>query len=76
MVFAPGGENPKLNIDAAHRSVGIRLTKRNLAIPEILLLRRHFFQFETVDVLGSLKKSSDWTNAFGARRFQPRKISG
>ena len=40
MVLAPGGENPRPELEPAKRSAGIRLTKRNTAIEEIQALRR------------------------------------
>ena len=71
MVFAPGGENPKKNIIPSERSVGIRLTKRNIAIPKILELRRSFYKYENDLVLkGRKQKTTDWKNAFGSSHFQ------
>ena len=35
MVLAPGGENPRSDLEPAHRSVAIRLIRRNQAITEI-----------------------------------------
>jgi hypothetical protein len=69
MVMAPGGENPKKNINPASKSIGIRLTKRNIAIPSILEIRRKIYQNEPI--FKNRKNTSDWKNAFGAKNFQP-----
>jgi hypothetical protein len=69
MVLAPGGENSRPNLIPAKRSVGIRLTKRNSAIPEILTIRRDAFIHEPP--FGKRKNTTDWRNAFGARHYQP-----
>ncbi len=71
MVLAPGGENPRPELDPATRSVGIRLTKRNSAIEQILGLRREMCAFETPQVIGTHRPSTDWTSCFGARHYQP-----
>ena len=71
MVFAPGGENPKPNLEPGLRSVGIRLTKRNSAMPQILELRRSVASHETEEVVRGRTRTTDWRNAFGARDFQP-----
>ena len=71
MVLAPGGENPRQNLEPSRRSVGIRLTRRNSAMPGILCLREEMYSFETRQVLGSRAPSSGKRNAFGARHFQP-----
>ena len=71
MVFAPGGENPKRHINPNKKPVGIRLTKRNIAIPKLLELRRSFFKYENENVLRNRRqKTSDWKNAFGSSHFQ------
>ena len=71
MVLAPGGENPRPELEPSRRSVGIRLTKRNQSIGQILQLRKDLYQKETEKVVRGRKPTSDWTNAFGARHFQP-----
>ena len=71
MVLAPGGENPRPDLLPARRSVGIRLTKRNCAKDQILALRREMCAFETPAVIGTRTPSTDWTNCFGARHYQP-----
>lgn len=71
MVFAPGGENPRKDIVPNKRPVGIRLTKRNIAIPRLLKLRRSFFKYENDYVLSNRRqRTSDWKNAFGSSHFQ------
>jgi hypothetical protein len=71
MVLAPGGENPRPQIDPSRRSVGIRFTKRNRAIDQIQRLRASIYRFETPAVVGRRKPTSAWTNCFGARQYQP-----
>jgi hypothetical protein len=71
MILAPGGENPRPELEPRCRSVGIRLTRRNIGIPQILDLRRAIYALETEDVVRGRRRTSDWTNAFGARHFQP-----
>ena len=61
----------------AHRSLALRLTSRNSAIPDIQALRSKLTGLETKDVLGSRSPSSRKRNAFGARNYQPHlKICG
>ena len=69
MVLAPGGENPRPNLVPGRRSVGVRLTKRNSAIGQILDIRRDAYKHE--EIFRNRKNSTDWTNAFGSRHFQP-----
>ena len=71
MVMAPGGENPRNELVPKRKSVGIRLTRRNIAIPEIQNLRRSLYERETTEIIGSRKPTTAWTNCFGARHFQP-----
>ena len=71
MVFAPGGENPRPNLEPSSSSVGIRLTKRNSAIPQILELRRSISNHETEQMVRGRNRTTDWRNAFGARHYQP-----
>ena len=71
MVMAPGGENFRKNINPARRPVGIRLTKRNIAIPKILELRRSIYKHENQTPIKNWKqKTSDWKNAFGSSHYQ------
>lgn len=71
MVMAPGGENPRPGYDPAQLSVGIRLTKRNMAIPQIQELRRNLYALETEEVIGNSRRTSSWKNSIGARQYQP-----
>ena len=69
MVMVPGGENAKVNILPSSKSIGIRLTKRNIAVPKILEVRKNIYQNEPS--FKTRKNTSDWKNAFGAKNFQP-----
>ena len=71
MPLAPGGENPRPEIEPSKCSVGIRFTKRNQAIEAIQNLRADIFRFETKDVIGNRKPTSAWKSCFGARNYQP-----
>ena len=71
MVLAPGGENPRPELEPSRRSVGIRLTKRNHAVDQIQRLRASVYRLETPTVIGKRKPTSAWTNCFGARHYQP-----
>ena len=71
MVLAPGGEDPRPEYEPSQRSVGIRLTKRNQAIEEIQRLRASIYCLETPEVIGKRKRTTRWTNCFGARHYQP-----
>ena len=71
MVLAPGGENPRPQLQPAKRSVGVRLTKRNTAIERIQALRRELIALETSRVVGRRKPSTAWTSCFGSRHYQP-----
>ena len=71
MVLVPGGENPRPGVDPSQHSLALRLTTRNLAVPEIQALRAELTEMETDDVLGTRARSSRRRNAFGARHYQP-----
>ena len=71
MVLAPGGENPRKNLNPNKCPVGIRLTKRNIAMPRLLQLRRSLYKYENEDVLKNRRhRTTDWKNAFGSGHFQ------
>ena len=71
MVLSPGGENPKKNIDPNNSPVGIRLTKRNIAVPRLVQLRRSLYKNENEKVLKNRRhRSTDWKSAFGSNHFQ------
>ena len=71
MIMAPGGENPRPDRQPTKSKIGVRLTKRNTAIPGIQELRQRFFRFETPAILRNRKASSAWRSSFGARNYQP-----
>lgn len=71
MVMAPGGENPRPELDPGGRKVGIRVHKQSPAIPSILALRERLLRHETSRVLGRRSASTHRSNAFGARNYQP-----
>ena len=71
MVLAPGGENPRPDLEPSRHSVAIRLTKRNQAITEIQRLRKSVYQLETSKVVGNRAATTAWTNCFGSRHYQP-----
>ena len=71
MVLAPGGENPRDSLDPNSLPVGIRLTKRNPAVPAIQDLRRQIYSKENKRVLGQRPRTTAWRNAFGSRHYQP-----
>ena len=71
MVLVPGGENPRSGVIPSRHSLALRLTTRNVAIPEIQALRAELTQMETVDVIGTRARSTRSRNAFGARHYQP-----
>ena len=72
MVLAPGGENPRPELEPRRRSVGIRLTRRNSAVEEIQALRESLYRLETSEIIGvNRKPTRAWSNAFGARHYQP-----
>lgn len=70
MVMAPGGENPRQELDPGRRKVGLRVRRQSQCFAEIMSFRERLLSFETQDVLGSRAPSSHKSNAFGARHFQ------
>lgn len=71
MVLAPGGENPRPELDPSMRKVGVRVHRRSTGRAEILRLREKIICFETPGILGARRPSNHARNAFGARNFQP-----
>jgi hypothetical protein len=71
MAMAPGGENPRPDIDPTNCPIGIRIRRAAGASDTIEMLRNRFIALETPDVLGSRSRSNRFKNAFGARHFQP-----
>jgi hypothetical protein len=72
MVLAPGGENPRPELDPSHRKVGVRVHRQSDARRVILEFRARLLQHESTRVLGARAPSTGKRNAFGARYFQPR----
>jgi hypothetical protein len=70
MVMAPGGENPRPELNPNKRKVGIRVHKQSSALPQILAYRERLLAHETQSVLGKRRPSTRYRNAFGARYFQ------
>ena len=71
MVLAPGGENPRPELDPARRKVGVRVKRGTMTRTQIDAYRDRLLQFETRAVLGTRRPSTAKSNAFGARHFQP-----
>jgi hypothetical protein len=71
MVMAPGGENPRPELEPSRRTVGIRIHRRSGAMPAIIGYRERLLAYETTSVLGKRPPSDRRRNAFGARHFQP-----
>ena len=71
MVLAPGGENPRPDLEPRLRKVGIRVQRKNAARSQIEALRERLLRYETPRVLGGRSPSTRARNAFGARSFQP-----
>lgn len=71
MVMAPGGENPKPDLEPSKRKVGIRVHRQSIARRSIYNYRKKLLKYETKHVLGKRKPSTNNRNAFGARYFQP-----
>jgi hypothetical protein len=70
MVMAPGGENPRPDIDPMRCAIGARI-RRGAAREYIYDLRREFYHVEDSIYFGRRKKSSNTHNAYGAKIFQP-----
>ena len=71
MPLAPGGENPRDDINPRTHPLGIRFTKRNTAIEQIQILRQQIIRLETKVVRGTRNPTTAWRNAFGSRRYEP-----
>jgi len=70
MVMAPGGENPRPELDPARKKVGVRVRRNTPAMSAILSYRERLLAHETASVLGARRPSDHRRNAFGARHFQ------
>lgn len=71
MVMAPGGENPRPDVDPSASAIGLRIRRSAPIMAHILRLRARFYKYETSEVLGVRKPSDARRSAFGARHFQP-----
>ena len=71
MVMAPGGENPRANIDTPNRSIGLRIQRNSEGGIRILKERARYTALETSAVLGRRPPSDTRRSAFGARHYQP-----
>ena len=71
MVLVPGRENPRPGVTPSRHSLALRLTPRNVVVPEIQALRAEPTQMETYGVLGLRPRSSVKQSAFGARAYRP-----
>lgn len=71
MVLAPGGENPRPDINAAKRKIGIRVQRKAPAYRQILDLRSRFYSLEAPVVAGRRTASGERRSAFGSRHYQP-----
>lgn len=74
MVMAPGGENPRAELEPNASMVGFRVHKQSKVLPMILSYRGRLLRYETDEVLGRRSPSTLKTNAFGARYFQPHMV--
>lgn len=71
MALAPGGENPRPDIDPRNCLIGLRIRRAQGAADGIETIRQRFFIYETRQVLGSRPPSGARRSAFGARSYQP-----
>ena len=71
MVMAPGGENPRPELDPALKKIGVRVVKNTPSWTAVQQYRSMMLAHETPAMLGSRKPSTAMRNAFGARHFQP-----
>jgi hypothetical protein len=71
MAMAPGGENPRPDIDPIKCMIGLRIRRANGACAPIENLRQRFYEHETSEVLGIRRPSNRLRSAFGAHHFQP-----
>lgn len=71
MVMAPGGENPRPDIDVSSHEIGVRIKRTAPERSRIEELRARLYTYETPELLGDRRASDHRRNAFGARHFQP-----
>lgn len=70
MVLAPGGENPRPELEPRNLSLELEM-KVNESRAEIQAFRDRLLKYETREVLGIRRPSTSQANAFGPRNFQP-----
>ena len=71
MVLVSGRENPRPGVIPSRHSLTVRLTPRNVVVPEIQALRADPTKMEMYGVLGIRPCSSVKQSAFGARAYRP-----
>jgi hypothetical protein len=71
MAVAPGGENPRPDIDTPCRPIAIRVRRSSEAGIRLLEQRAKFYPYETPDVIGARQPSNARRSAFGSRHYQP-----
>lgn len=71
MVMAPGGENPRLNLNPGQLKIGVRVHRQSIFRQNVYKYRGRLIAYETKRILGARQPSSNSRNAFGARSFQP-----
>jgi hypothetical protein len=71
MTMAPGGENPRPDIDAGRSKIGLRIQRKSAAYSQILGLRSRFYAPEASILAPERSPSAERRNAFGARHYQP-----
>lgn len=71
MVVAPGGENPRPDLDPATRPLALRVRRDSAAYTDIQKYRSQFLAFESPRVLAGRSPSGPRKSAFGSHHYQP-----
>lgn len=71
MAMAPGGENPRPDINPLRCMIGLRIRRSAGATEQLEAIRSRFYAYEQGNVLGSRLPSNRRRSAFGARSYQP-----
>ncbi len=71
MAVAPGGENPRPELDPASRPLALRIRRASAAYSEIQQCRSQFLALETPEVLSGRSPSGPRRSAFGSHHYQP-----
>jgi hypothetical protein len=71
MTMAPGGENPRPDIDTHRKKIGLRIQRKSPAYTQIMTLRSRFYDSEGRILAPGRTPSAERRNAFGARHYQP-----